>query len=126
MSQKPRLAPAVLKLLATGYVGTTHQLAERVFGHETAVRRSVKQLQASGQVRVTDWVKSYQMWIPVWGSADGLPDEVKPKPLPKLEVHRAFKLRHPDKDGRKKIVSEWLAQLKAMRRPAASERKKHS
>lgn len=123
MSQKPRLAPAILKLLSTGYVGTTRQLAERVYGHEVAVRRSIKQLHTAHLVRITDWVKQHQSWIPVWGISDGQPDETKPKPIPKKEVHRAFKLRHPDKAGRKLIVSEWLSQLKGL---TSSERKKHT
>ena len=112
MSQKPRLAPAALKLLESGFTGTTAEIAERIYGTYDAVARSMRQLYSDKQVRHFDWFRSGQKWTPVWSIADGMPDEQKPKPLTPSQIDKAYKARRPNRFARRAMVSEWLQQLR--------------
>lgn len=113
MSQRPRLAPAALKLLAAGFTGTQEEIAARVFGHPTAVRRSLNALHAEKRIRVFDWTKNHQRWTPVWAVADGQPDEPKPRPKTKAEVARTYKAKRPDRFARRAMVRSWLQERSA-------------
>ena len=97
MSQLPRLAPAILRLLTTGYTGTTAQLAEKIHGHPTAVRRVMKELHGNKHVRIYDWARQYHNWVQVWCLADGRQDEPKPKPIPSEEKSRRYRDKNRDR-----------------------------
>ena len=60
MSQKPRLAPAALKLLESGFTGTNAEIAERIYGNADALRRSMRELYAEKKIRHFDWARSGQ------------------------------------------------------------------
>lgn len=108
MSGRPRLRPAVLKLLAGGFRGVLPEIAGRVYGHPVAVQRVVKTLHDEGLIRVSRW----RGGLPVWRNADGQPDSVRPKKkkpkvvAPKVRVSRT----RPNDAGRKALVREWFAQ----------------
>ena len=112
MSQKPRLAPAALKLLESGFTGTTAEIAEHIYGNADALRRSMRELYAEKKIRHFDWARSGQRWVPVWAVMDGQPDEPKPKPVTQAVKNRTHRAKHPNKFGRRAMVSEWLQQLR--------------
>lgn len=116
MSQKPRLAPAALKYLSPIFTATTVEIAAAVFANSTAMRRSLNQLHAEGKIRIFDWQRSGNRWVPVWTLADGHKDEPKPKPQTQAVKSRTHKAKRPNKFARRALAKDWIAQLHSPRK----------
>ena len=121
MGQKPRLAPAALNYLSPFLSATTSEIAAAVFANLTAMRRSLKQLHSEGKIRIFDWQRSGQLWVPVWILADGLKDEPKPKPQTQAVKSRTHRAKRPDKFARRALAKDWVAQLHLQRKKGSKK-----